>query len=182
MATALALALAGFALAAVERSAPASAASAAPTCENDTADAGELSTGELRKATICLINSERRAEKLDRLGRVRSLQKAAKRHAKVMVAENCFSHSCPGEPDLEERLRRAGYFEGAKRWEYAQSTGCASTAEAMVESWLARKFHRRNLLDRKFDDIGVGVAGDSPRKFCDGGFATFTAVFGWRRG
>ena len=171
--------VAAVALAARPGDAPAAARQA--TCALAERPAAELSVRELRKSVVCLINKARRKRDLEPLSRSRKLQKAAQRHTKVIVETNCFAHRCPGEPNLETRLRRAGYFDGYRRWGYAESTGCAESAAAMVANWLDTRFHRMNLLGRKFREVGVGAAHGGPPQRCKRGFATFTAVFGWRR-
>jgi uncharacterized protein YkwD len=97
-----------------------------------------------------------------------------------MGATECLAHRCPGEPGLDERVRKAGYLAGAKRWGYAESTGCAPDAEAMVKSWIETDFHRLNILGNKFTELGVGVVGDRVKGRCPGGYATFALVVGWR--
>ena len=150
-------------------------------CDDAEIDVDDAETRELRKAVLCLINRARAEHDAGRLERQKSLQKAAQKHAHVMAATDCLAFRCPGEPSLEGRLRKAGYFEDALRWEYAENTGCARSAEAMVESWLGSTFHRLNLLDAKFADVGVGVSLDNPPERCEPGFATFVATFGWRK-
>jgi uncharacterized protein YkwD len=144
--------------------------------------ASELTVRELRKSVICLINRQRERRDTRGLSRSHKLQKAAQKHTKVIVETDCFAHQCPGEPELEERLRRVGYFDGASRWGFAESTGCAESASAMVGNWLDIRFHRMNLLGREFQDVGIGAAQGGPENRCKKGFATFTAVFGWRTG
>lgn len=142
--------------------------------------AAELTVKELRKSVVCLINRARGNRNLRALDRNGKLRKAAQRHTKVIVETECFAHQCPGEPDLERRLRRAGYLARADRWGFAESTGCAESASAMVDNWLETRFHRRNLLGRRFRDVGIGAAHGGPPDRCKDGFASFTAVFAWR--
>ena len=117
----------------------------------------------LRKSIRCLINEERAVHGFGKLLRNESLQKAAQRHTKAMVAADCLAHRCGDEPNLETRLRQAGYFDGVKAWRYAENTGCGESAEAMVANWLASLYHRVNILDPDFEDIGVGVSQERVR-------------------
>jgi uncharacterized protein YkwD len=170
-------------LAAQPGSAPAAtAASERARCALGDRPAAELTVRELRKAVICLINRQRHQRDADSLSRSRKLQKAAQKHTRVIVEEECFAHQCPGEPELEQRIRQVGYLVGAKTWGYAESTGCAESPAAMVANWLEARFHRMNLLGRKFRDVGIGAAHGGPKDRCKSGFASFTAVFGWRDG
>jgi uncharacterized protein YkwD len=154
-----------------ERGAPCSAA-AAPVADS--------SVRELRRSIRCLINQERGVRGLGRVVRNHPLQKAAQRHTKTMVATGCLAHRCPDEADLETRLRRAGYFDGAESWRYAENTGCGESAEAMYANWMATVYHRVNILDPDFDDVGVGVSTDRVPGRCKKDYGTFTLVLGTR--
>ena len=152
----------------------------AGSCKGADAPASETSGHKLRKSIRCLINTERAVHGFGKLARRRALQKASQWHAKTMVATDCLAHRCEGEDDLETRLRRAGYFRGADSWQFAENTGCGASAEAMVAGWMEVRFHRINILDKDFDEIGVGVVHKRVDGRCDPGFATFAVVFGAR--
>ncbi|MGH2954257.1 MAG: CAP domain-containing protein [Solirubrobacterales bacterium] len=172
--------LAWLALAARPGDAPAASAAKQARCALGDRPAAELTVRELRKSVICRINRQRERRDTRSLSRSKKLQKAAQKHTKVIVETECFAHQCPGEPELEQRIRRVGYLDGAREWGYAESTGCAESAAAMVRNWLDIRFHRMNLLGAKFRDVGIGAAQGGPEDRCKKGFATFTAVFGWR--
>jgi uncharacterized protein YkwD len=157
-------------------------AAAAATCANAEAPAQELERKALRKALICLINKQRQARDFVRLHKNRQLKHVAQRHTNAMVETDCLLHECPGEAGIEHRIRRTGYLDDARRWAYAENTGCAITAKAMVGRWMDSDYHRGNVLRRKFRDIGVGVSDQPVASECKADHATFTAVFGWRKG
>jgi uncharacterized protein YkwD len=150
-------------------------------CANAKAPATELSRKALRRVTTCLINNLRQNRGRQRVSRDLRLQRTAQRHSRVMVKTNCLKHRCPGEPRLQRRIRRSGYPDGARRWSFAQNTGCAQTARAMIRSWRQSKFHRTNMLGPRFRDIGIGVVGRPARARCPANAATFTALLAWRR-
>ena len=50
----------------------------------------------------------------------------------------------------------------------------------MVAGWLDVKYHRINILNKDFRDIGVGVVHKRIKDRCDDGFVTFAVVFGSR--
>jgi uncharacterized protein YkwD len=156
-----------------------SAAAQTSSCPNATVPASELSERALRRATTCLINRLRESRDRTRVRRDARLQRVAQRHTRVMVRTDCLRSRCPGQPMLQRRIRRSGYLDGARRWRFAQSTGCARTARAMVNTWRQRKFHRTNLLGARFRDLGVGVLGAVPDQ-CSGQEATFVALLAWR--
>jgi uncharacterized protein YkwD len=156
-------------------------AASAASCANAEVAAQGLERKALRKALTCLINKERKQRDLVKVRKNRQLQKAAQRHTNVMVKTGCLLHQCPGEADIDQRVRRTGYLDGARRWAYAENTGCAVSAKAMFGRWMDSDYHRGNMLRRKFRHVGVGVSEQPAGGECKPEHATFTAVFGWRK-
>jgi uncharacterized protein YkwD len=150
---------------------------ASTKCEEASVPAAESTVRELRKSIRCLVNEERAIHGFGKLVRDPSLKIASQRHVKQMVATACLAHRCGDEEDLETRLERAGYFDGAKSWRFAENTGCGISAEAMVANWLDTVYHRINILDPDFRDIGVGVSHKRVAGRCNKGYATFAVVF-----
>jgi uncharacterized protein YkwD len=150
-------------------------------CAHASEPVRQITGGQLRKAVTCLINKQRSRHARPHLQTSQALQRAAQSHTETMVATNCLKHVCPHEPDLEQRLRKAGYLKGARLWEFAENTGCALSAEAMVENWMASTYHRLNILGRKFRDLGVGVSRRGIKDRCKPAYGTFTAVFAFRK-
>ncbi len=180
--------LAALGVAAVASLAPASsptpsqaaAARGGPACGLASAPAAQSTVRNLRKSIRCLINEERAVHGFGKLVRSAPLQKASQRHAKAMVATGCLAHRCPNEPSLEARLRQAGYFDGVESWRYAENTGCGRSAKAMVANWMASVYHRVNILDPDFRELGVGVSKKKVAGRCQKKYATFAVVFGQR--
>jgi uncharacterized protein YkwD len=145
----------------------------------------QASIGQLRDATVCLINRRRAQRDKRRLDQSARLGDAAERHTRVMLRTDCLDHRCPGEPSLGQRIRKTGYLNGADRWRFAESTGCKGTPRRMVEAWMDVRFHRRNLLDAAYRDLGAGLRERSPDVGgCKGNpdLTTFTVVVAFRRG
>ncbi len=140
----------------------------------------ELTAADLRKAIRCLVAVERGARGLSKLIRDDSLETAAKRHVRTMIDTDCLAHRCPGEVDLRQRLRKAGYFDGFTTYRFAESTGCGTTPQSMVTSWLASTFDRTNMLDPAYQDLGVAVSPESSAELCGDSYGTFAVVFGSR--
>ena len=67
-------------------------------------------------------------------------------------------------------------------WQFAENTGCALSAEAMVANWMATRFHRVNILERRFHEIGVGAVEGRVKDHCKRGYATFVVVLGRHNG
>lgn len=174
------LAIAALALASGSATASALADRGGGGCSLASVPVSDSNVADLRKSIRCLINQQRAIHGFGRLVRNAPLQKAAQRHTATMVATGCLAHRCPGEEDLDSRLLHAGYFDGAQSWRYAEDTGCGLTAQAMVASWMASRFHRINLLDPDYKDIGVGVSQQRVPGLCESGYGTFAVVFGDR--
>jgi uncharacterized protein YkwD len=160
------------------------ATASASSCRHADATHLTATTAQLERATICLINQVRHAHGKPRLDPNAKLADAAARHTKTMLAEDCLAHRCPGEPSLGRRIRRSGYLKGADSWRYAENLGCAGTPRQMVTAWRQSHFNRKNLLNGKYRDVGVGAGRGVPlRTACpkDPSRSTFTALFASRQ-
>jgi uncharacterized protein YkwD len=150
---------------------------AAKGCAHADSQANQATARQLRRATLCLINQARTARGLSPLALNLHLTDMATRHTKTMLAEHCFRHTCRGEDPLPKRLKKSGYLAGAKKWVYAEDLGFEQTPRQMVARWLHSDFDRRNILGRKYADIGLGLRRGSPKKHSPHGvrFLTYTA-------
>lgn len=159
-------------------------ASAARGCPGADSLPGEVSYAALGRATHCLANRERRERGLRALRASGRLALAARRHARDMVRRTYFSHDSPSGAKFSSRIRRTGYI-GATNWwvgeNLAWGAGSASTPHRIVQAWMDSPPHRANLLDRRFREIGVGVAAGVPVPGDHGRGATYVHEFGFRR-
>ena len=94
-----------------------------------------------------------------------------------MVRRRFFAHVSPGGSDLSDRLRRAGAIRGDAPFRFGEVLGWgtlgASSPRRLVRAWLDSPPHRGILLDRRYDEAGVGVAHGSP---ATAGTAALTAT------
>jgi uncharacterized protein YkwD len=156
---------------------------AAGTCANADALINEATAKQLQKALTCLINDKRRDRGKRALDSNSKLREAAAKHNRVMIRENCFAHRCAGEPRLGKRIRRTGYLKGARSWKYAENVGCAPRPQNMFNRWMRRSFHRRNLLNKDYRDIGAAAVKDQvPASGCGKTTVLYTVVFAVRKG
>ena len=84
------------------------------------------------------------------------LTRAARRHARLLLAEGRLDHDA-GTP-FEQRLQRAAPEAQMLGEDLAFGTGRAALPSAIVETWMDSPPHRSVLLDCRFTDIGVGIA------------------------
>lgn len=146
----------------------------------------EISKGEAREAVFCLLNRERSARGIRRLERDKKLQRASQRHTNYMQSHGCFSHQCQGEPSLTQRLQNVGWLTGGlSRWAYGENivvgAGDSGTPRSIVNAWMQSAGHRDNILNRTFDEAGVGYSkGTISSRNAVG--SVVTADFGFKRG
>lgn len=131
-----------------------------------------------RQAFVCLMNSYRRHRGRARLRQSGRLIAAAGGHSRAMVRRRFFSHLAPGGVDLKARLSRARYLT-SRSWYIGENIAYTTRRPINVfNGWLDSPPHRANILERRFREIGVGVAAGTPRTRRG---ATITADFGLRR-
>ena len=143
--------------------------------------------GTDRAAVVCELNAARAEAGREPVRARPSLERAATAHAADMVERRYFAHDSPGGSSAADRARRAGYMRGAERWRIGEiliwTRGTPLTAKAAVDAWLASPSHRRILLSRPYDDVGVGIVPGAPSGDPEAQPATTIAVsFGRRSG
>ena len=87
----------------------------------------------------------------------------------------------PGEEDLETRLREAGYFDGAGHVAVRREHRLRPERRGDGRQLDGDRFHRVNILERRFHEIGVGAVEGGSRTSAEG-YATFVVVLGWHDG
>jgi uncharacterized protein YkwD len=160
-------------------------ASAATMC----ADADLVPTSDngvaLRNATLCLLNEERAKAGLKPLVSNTQLRRAAQKHSLDMVRESFFDHTSPEGSTLMSRVRKGtAYLRGALNFALGENiawgSGTLSTPANTVEGWMESPEHKKNILNRRYRHIGIGVAIGAPGIEGGGPAATYTTDFGTR--
>jgi uncharacterized protein YkwD len=156
-------------------------AHAASDCAGSDRPAAELGARKLRATTLCLLNAERRAHALAPLRHDRRLARAARRHARDMVAHTYFGHDSRNGAAFTARIGRTGWMRGRTGWFVGENLGwgggTSSAPRAIVATWMASAGHRRNVLEARF--AVVGIAAQSGLPVASGGSgATYAADFG----
>ena len=160
---------------------PATAAQAQAACANADKHPAQASVAELRTATVCLVNVERRKHGRATPRANAGLALAGQRHARDMVQKRYFSHDSKSGADFKARIARTGYLggNGAILGEnLAWGSQDQATPRSIVESWMDSPGHRANILQPKFREIGIGIVRASPRGIDRA--ATYAAEFGRR--
>lgn len=160
------------------------APASAHACANVRAAATSVSSSQVGSAVRCLVNAQRSAHGLGPMRSSADLRRAARLHAVDMVRRRYFDHVSPDGRTVAQRVKRTGYLSGARRWALGENIGWGSgemaTPTLIVRAWMRSSGHRRNILDRRFRHIGIGVASGAPAAAVSGSAATYTTDFGSR--
>jgi uncharacterized protein YkwD len=163
--------------------APTVAPGGTPACADQTLTPTSANASRIRTATLCLMNAERRRHKLPSLRAQRQLRSAAQRYSGQMVRRHFFDHVAPDGSTLSLRVRRTAYLRRASAWRLGENlawnSGEHATPRTTVAHWMASPDHRRQVLERHYRDVGVGVTSGIPRPRGGPG-GTYAAVFGAR--
>ena len=84
----------------------------------------------------------------------RAAQRAAERHARDMATAQRMAHELPGGPKFQPRMERDRVPLPAAE---NVAAGQRDVARA-VTAWMNSPGHRRNMLDERFDGVGVASA------------------------
>ncbi|MBW3606953.1 MAG: CAP domain-containing protein [Actinobacteria bacterium] len=140
------------------------------------------SVATAKSATLCLLNAERGARGLVSLSSQPTLETTATSYSQAMVRQSFFSHVSPGGQTVSDRL--ASYVGSASSWRTGENLawgeGTLATPSAIVRGWMASPSHRTNILNGAFREIGIGIAGGTPKGSLPAISATYTTHFGTR--
>ncbi len=109
----------------------------------------------LEQRVLELTNQRRRAHGCTPLRHSVPLRRAARGHTVEMALAGVMSHQLPGEPKFSTRITRAGY-TGWRLVAENVARGFSGPA-AVVRAWMNSPGHRRNILNCRLRDLGVGV-------------------------
>lgn len=114
-----------------------------------------LSAAVRASGVFALSNKERFDEGVDQLSLNPLLMRAAQLKAEDMAEEAYYAHVSPDGETPMHWLDKVGY-----KYQYVGENLTANILdeEAVVSAWMGSPGHRRNLLDPKFEHMGVGVA------------------------
>lgn len=132
------------------------------------------------RATLCLLDHERREHDLAPFARDARLDRASRVHSRAMARRAFFAHRGADGSTPLGRMRAAGWpreLGGAEN--IAWGAGGAATPAEIVEGWMDSPGHRRNILDPRLRAIGVGIAPGAPERPEPEDAAVYTTDFGF---
>jgi uncharacterized protein YkwD len=125
---------------------------AADTMNVRTCTGGKIALKADEKRMLDLHNQKRRSQELRRLCVHPALQRAARDHSQDMIRRDYFAHGNVGR-----RLKRHGY-NWSTYAENIHSDPGAPSPGPTFDSWMDSQSHRTNILDRRFQEVGIGLA------------------------
>jgi uncharacterized protein YkwD len=139
---------------------------------------------KVSRATRCLLNRQRHRHHLHGLRPDPALRRAASRYARQMVRQRFFEHTSPLGTTFVQRIARTAYLADANGWSLGENLAWGSEVLArprqIVRAWMHSPGHRRNILDPRFREVGIGIVLGTPRGSAPG--ATYVNEFGRRGG
>jgi len=125
---------------------------------------GRASDGRVRARVVELVNDARstarrcgseRFAAAPPLRISRELTDAAEDHAHDMAKKKFFEHESRDGSQPKDRVRRAGYLSKLTGENIAYGP---ESAEEVVAGWLDSPGHCANIMDPRFQDLGIGLA------------------------
>ena len=115
-----------------------------------------LSDGSLEQQVLALVNAKRATKKgCKPLTLNVSLTFAARAHSQDMMNHNYFSHTGSDGSSPWVRIKQAGYFYSAAGENIAAGF---ATPQSVMNAWMHSSGHKKNILNCKYTEIGVGLA------------------------
>ncbi|MFF0885295.1 CAP domain-containing protein [Streptomyces sp. NPDC003456] len=107
------------------------------------------------KRVVQLVNQERSRSGCRPLKVNGQLSAAAQKYAGVMGRSGVLSHRGPDGSTMSSRVKAAGYAGSSLGENIAQGQ---RSPEQVMRAWMGSSGHRANILNCRFQDIGVGVS------------------------
>ena len=133
-----------------------------PACSGDGSDptspASFPGVASVEGASYALINRARNDEGRNPVMLDPALSAIARHHSEAMRDQGFFSHTDPSGVGPGARVQAAGISYTVLAENLAVVEGSSSPADRAHSALLSNPRHRHNMLDARFDLVGVGVA------------------------
>ena len=162
------------------------AAALVPFTLSGPAAAAVIAADELELPIVRELNRVRAAHGLPSLRTAAPLRRAADVHAVSMAERGYFAHTSADGTTFDRRIARFYPSAGRSYWTVGENILWASPAVSprkAVEMWMASPGHRRNILNRRYRQIGISAVSASAAPGVFGGREVTIVVtdFGARR-
>ena len=143
------------------------------------ADSKEIeSIPAMEKRVFELANQERAKVGAPPLKWSNNLAISARLHSDEMARHKQLSHQFSGEAELGARLAQQGAHFDAD----AENVGYAGDADELHSGWMNSPPHRGNMLNPRYDQMGVGITRVGDRLYATQDFAHAVAKFSAQQG
>jgi uncharacterized protein YkwD len=147
-------------------------ASGALACKGTNVQPTSTNLTRVTAATLCLIEHERLAYRLDPLHPNNSLRRIGSKQASEMVIGEYFGDDSLSGWTPMQRIEDSAYAARTRALSAGQNIGWGSgalaTPAAMVRAWMLSPPHREIMLSGSYRDIGVGIAPAAPQRSPEG--------------
>jgi uncharacterized protein YkwD len=111
------------------------------------------------RAVLCLQDAERHRRGLGSLRAHGALRRAAARHSRDMVRRRYFGHISPDGTNPVGRALASGYSDARKIkiGENILTWSAPLTPAEVMRKWMASPPHRRDILRRRWRDVGIAL-------------------------
>ncbi|MCI0348688.1 MAG: CAP domain-containing protein [Acidobacteriales bacterium] len=129
---------------------------------------------DAERELVRLINEERARKGAKPVQTDERLTEAARTHSEIMAQHKQLAHRFPGEERLEDRLGKTGVpFDAV-----AENVAFSGSAAEAHEQLMLSSGHRANILNPKYNAVGVGVIERNGRLYVTQAFAHRLPEFG----
>ncbi len=104
------------------------------------------------------VNQTRQAARVRGLIWNERLATEARKHAGNMAGQHFFAHKDPARGDLSRRFDTSGVRWSRCAENLYKGNGIRKPADSAVRAWTRSPGHRRNMLDSRLKETGVGAA------------------------
>jgi uncharacterized protein YkwD len=118
-----------------------------------------VSVDSVEFASFSLVNDERLATKSGgKLAKEATVARLAREYSEEMMRGGFFAHTSPDGRDLKARLQEAGIEFSSAGENLAKVTNASDPASYAHTLLMQHEEHRRNILDSKYEFLGIGAA------------------------
>jgi uncharacterized protein YkwD len=103
------------------------------------------------------INAFRQDEGRPPLVRTAELDELARRYSCQMASEDFFAHEAPDGDTISDRAEQAAIDFRVIGENLAYTRNISDPVDFSVEGWKKSEGHRRNILDQRYEETGIGV-------------------------
>ena len=118
----------------------------------------DVSMTNAEKEMLDLHNRTRADRNLPKLCVHPALQRAARAHSQDMIDRDYFDHDTKGKGETaDERVKRYGYRYRTFGENIAWGSGNLGSPSSIMTGWMDSDLHRKNILNGKFREVGIGA-------------------------